>query len=217
MAQARPAATLPRMGGNIKNADLLEERRHELVAAATAVFFERGFDRSTVNEIADRCGWSIGALYRYVKTKDDILVLVCSEIYRNVGRDSLRVAALEADPVDAFAATFSSFCATIERNRRQIVLMYREYGRLSPRARRHFMEEERGVMARFAELVTDGVARGVFVCEDPELFAVDCVGRAHGLALKSWALGQRSRATSRASLTRWALAALGAQTDDVAR
>jgi len=198
------------MGGRIKDAGLLEERRKELVAAATDVFYERGFDHATVNDIADRCGWSVGALYRYVKSKDDILVLVCSEIYRSVGFESLQPGSEAREPVEAFTTTFSDFCESIDRHRRQIVLMYREFGRLRPRSRRHFQEEERSVMSRFADLVRAGVEQGAFDCDDPEQFAVDCVARAHGLALKSWALGDRSRAVARASLTSWTLAALHA-------
>lgn len=41
-----------------------------LLAAATAVFAEKGFDAATMTEIAARAGASIGSLYQFFPTKD---------------------------------------------------------------------------------------------------------------------------------------------------
>ncbi|MGH3627412.1 MAG: TetR/AcrR family transcriptional regulator [Sciscionella sp.] len=197
----------------MKNPALLEERRTHLVEAATEVFFQRGFDRATVNEIAERCGWSVGGLYRYVRRKDDILYLVCAEIYRKIGRDALGTTNLPSpDPAQRFTAAFTAYCANIQCHRRQVLLMYREYGRLSPDAQQYFMHIEADLRDAFREIVDDGVTHGIFVCEDPELFATDCVMRAHTLALKGWALQSRPLNDTAAKLVTWTLRSLSAPT-----
>jgi AcrR family transcriptional regulator len=49
-----------------------EDRPGEIVAAALAVFSEKGFAAAKLDEIARRAGVSKGALYLYYETKEDI-------------------------------------------------------------------------------------------------------------------------------------------------
>ena len=46
--------------------------RPDVVAAATAVFGEKGYERATVREIADRAGLGISTLYFHVKSKEEL-------------------------------------------------------------------------------------------------------------------------------------------------
>ena len=48
------------------------------------LFKEKGFHRTTTREIARHAGFSIGTLYEYIRTKEDILYLVCDSIYDEV-------------------------------------------------------------------------------------------------------------------------------------
>jgi AcrR family transcriptional regulator len=204
-----PLTGPPTVTGNLKDLELLEERRRQLVEAATEVFAERGYGRAGVNEIAERCGWSVGAIYRYVSSKEDILFLVCAEIFRRIGPESL-AADLRGEPVDRLRTAYDKYCENIQAHRRQVLLMYREYGALSPAAQRYFVELESAVADTFRGLVEEGVRAGAFVCEDPRLFATDLVMRAHVVALKGWALAQTPPAEARRLLVRWALRALAA-------
>lgn len=201
------SGTAPDVPGALKDTALLEERRRQLVEAATEVFFRQGFDRATTNEIAERCGWSVGGLYRYVRRKDDILYLVCADIFRQIGPSALATSS-SPDPAARFTAAFAAYCANIHRHRRRVLLMYREYGRLRPDARQHFMRLEAEVRDVFRGIVEDGVETGAFACEDPQLFATNCVMSAHTLALKGWAAGRRSPGESAAALASWALRSL---------
>src|SRR5262249_7644334 len=148
----RYAHRMLEVGGNVKNKALLEQRRRELVECATAVFIERRFDKASVNDIAERCGWSIGSLYRYVSAKEDILVLVCDEIFRNLSPDGVNRAGDE-DPVTAFSDSFGAYCDNVHRNRKQVLLMYREYTQLTPEAQQHFKKLESAIYDGFASIV----------------------------------------------------------------
>ena len=58
------------MGRENQRQDLKEERRREILEAALHVFAKRGFDKATVDEVAERAGLSKGAIYLYYKNKD---------------------------------------------------------------------------------------------------------------------------------------------------
>lgn len=55
------------------NPDLQQQRVEEIVAAATACFLEKGFHKTSVQDIAQRAGLSMGLLYRYFPSKDAII------------------------------------------------------------------------------------------------------------------------------------------------
>ncbi len=50
--------------------ELKEERRRVILEAALHVFANRGFDKATVDEVAERAGISKGAIYLYYKNKE---------------------------------------------------------------------------------------------------------------------------------------------------
>ena len=78
----------------VKDKQLIELRRMEIVKAAVELFVRKGFHRTTVREIAQKFGMSVGTLYEYIRTKEDILYLVCDYIHTSVServRPSLEI------------------------------------------------------------------------------------------------------------------------------
>jgi len=61
-----------------------ELRREEIIRAATKVFFEKGLQNATMDEIAEAAELSKGTLYLYYKSKEDLYLAVM-----NVGFDIL--------------------------------------------------------------------------------------------------------------------------------
>jgi AcrR family transcriptional regulator len=53
--------------------DVSEQRRHQIMDAAFAVFSRLGFERASMDDIAKEAGVSKGALYLYYKSKDAII------------------------------------------------------------------------------------------------------------------------------------------------
>jgi AcrR family transcriptional regulator len=49
-----------------------QQRREEIVRAAEEVFFSKGFDKSTMDDIAEQAELSKGTLYLYFKSKEDL-------------------------------------------------------------------------------------------------------------------------------------------------
>jgi AcrR family transcriptional regulator len=78
-----------------------EHRREEILSAAQAVFFEKGLQNSTMDEIAESAELSKGTLYLYYKSKEDLYLSV---MVRGMGilREMFGEAvALASNPIDA--------------------------------------------------------------------------------------------------------------------
>ena len=64
----------------IKDRGLVRDRREQLIRAAMAVFVRKGYHVATVRDIGREAGLTQGTIYNYVRSKGDILYLVCDEV-----------------------------------------------------------------------------------------------------------------------------------------
>lgn len=69
----RGQASEPRARGRPAKADLRAARRKEIVRSAYAVLAERGYDQTTMSDIARHAKVGQGTLYRYYPSKRDLL------------------------------------------------------------------------------------------------------------------------------------------------
>lgn len=170
------------------------ERRSRVQEAATRHIMERGFDRVSVNELAEDLEMSVGGLYRYIQTKSDLLVMACETIYGGLRETLAEVAtSAEHDLPDKLRTMLDIYLAECARNREQILLMYREYRHLPEEAHRRYQEREVGIVGLFADVITAGIKRGQFREVDAQVLAQDIVFLGHLPALKGWALRDRTQ------------------------
>ena len=53
--------------------EYLDSRKNEIIGAAWMSFMEKGYEKTTIREIAKRMGASTGIIYNYFKSKEEIL------------------------------------------------------------------------------------------------------------------------------------------------
>ena len=63
-----------------------DQARHQILDAAAEVFQLRGFDRATIDDIAEEIGATKGRVYYYYRSKFDIYLAVYEEGMKNVRR-----------------------------------------------------------------------------------------------------------------------------------
>ncbi|GIL25067.1 TetR/AcrR family transcriptional regulator [Actinocatenispora comari] len=57
----------------------LDARRQQILDAARSLFASRGFARTSMADIVDTLGLSVGSIYRYFKSKDEMIVAICEQ------------------------------------------------------------------------------------------------------------------------------------------
>jgi AcrR family transcriptional regulator len=55
------------------------ERRHDILKSAKSVFFKNGFEKSSMDMVAEECGLAKGTLYLYFKSKEELYVSLVEE------------------------------------------------------------------------------------------------------------------------------------------
>jgi TetR/AcrR family transcriptional regulator, cholesterol catabolism regulator len=137
----------------IKNPELVEKRRRQIIDAAVKLFIEKGFHKTTTREIAGAAGFSIGSLYEYVTSKEDILYLVCEAIHHEVESGVAKALENSAGGRDALARVIREFILVCHKWRGHILMMYQDTQSLPERWQRQVLENEVGITNLFAEVI----------------------------------------------------------------
>lgn len=80
----------------VRHQALADVRRQSVLAAARSAFFELGMEKTSMREIAQRAGYTVGALYSYYASKEEVYGALLAE---SLERLNLRIQqALDACP-----------------------------------------------------------------------------------------------------------------------
>jgi len=109
---------------HIKNKDLVKKRRRQIVDAAVKLFIKHGYHKTTTRELAKETGLSIGSLYEYISTKDDILYLVAIAIHAEVEQGVKDALARPTRSKDALAEVIREYFLVCDRMSDHVLLMY---------------------------------------------------------------------------------------------
>ncbi len=147
---------------------------------------ERGFDTLSVNELAERASMSIGGLYRYIKTKNDLLEIVCDEINIDLC-DRMAEAAASAKGITAkLNVAYRIYWDMCWDSAEPILVAYREWQSLSESARERYINQEKELAEFLSDLIRAGVAGDEFRPVDERLLASEMIMLAQMRAVKGW-------------------------------
>lgn len=62
------------------------ERRHQILDAAMTCFARRGFHQTTMHDISEAAGISVGLIYRYFESKDQVISTMATEHLQELHR-----------------------------------------------------------------------------------------------------------------------------------
>ncbi|MBI2760174.1 MAG: TetR/AcrR family transcriptional regulator [Chloroflexi bacterium] len=172
----------------VANEGLLAERHEQLIAAATQLFLENGFHKTSVREIAAAAGWRMGTLYLYITRKEDVLYLIVKTIMTELA-GVIDNTAPHATARETFYAAADYYFKTAARMTQELQLVYREWASLLPEHALDGRARETPVVEFFAEIIQRGIEAGEFAPVDPKLVAYDVIHLAHFWAVKQATLG----------------------------
>ena len=139
-----------------------EARRREVMAAAVAVFSERGYRAASMTDIAERLGMGKASLYHYVSSKEEILVDLYEEVLRESVIAARRIASAEQTARDALAETISDRVAYTCRNRELLRVFFEEEAELPARQQSRLVAVRHEYEQTLLEMVARGGQAGEF-------------------------------------------------------
>lgn len=145
---------------SVKDERLVEKRRTQMIKGAVTLFKEKGFHRTTTREIAKASGFSIGTLYEYIRTKEDILYLVCDFIYDEV-QEKLQKEIKQSDgTLESLKLTIAYFYKVMDDMQDEVLVMYQEVKALTKDALPYVLNKELRMVGMFEKVITKCVENG---------------------------------------------------------
>lgn len=153
-----------------------------LLAEATRLFADRGFDRTSVQEIVEAAGVTKGALYHYFGSKDDLLHEVYARVLRLQTERLEQIAGGAGDVAERLYKAAADVVVTSIENLDDTKIFFRSMHQLSPEKQKAVRAERRRYHERFRSLVEEGQREGVFRPElRPDLVVDFFFGSVHHL------------------------------------
>ncbi|WP_342513261.1 TetR/AcrR family transcriptional regulator [Sporosarcina sp. FSL K6-1522] len=144
---------------SVKDEGLIEKRREQIIQGAVKLFKKKGFHRATTREIAKEAGFSIGTLYEYIRSKEDVLYLVCDSIYNEV-HNRLSNLPIQKGTIDGLRVAIDRYYRLIDDMSDEFLVMYQESKSLQKDALRYVLKKEMEMVALFEDLLQACVKSG---------------------------------------------------------
>ncbi|MED3661350.1 TetR/AcrR family transcriptional regulator [Ureibacillus sp. FSL K6-8385] len=177
---------------SVKDESLIELRRQQIIEAGVKLFKEKGFHRATTREIAKAAGFSIGTLYEYIRTKEDVLYLVCDHIYNKV-TECLSEISTKKGTIEELEKAIRQYFLLIDRMVDEFTVMYQETKSLPKQAMQYVLSKELEMVSLFEKILHNCVKSGEISLTDREIYlaANHLVVQGQSWAFRKWAFHKK--------------------------
>ncbi|MCA9637135.1 MAG: TetR/AcrR family transcriptional regulator [Myxococcales bacterium] len=165
-------------GRSLRAQQRREQRRSEIIAAATRVFREKGYHAASIGDIIDAAAIARGTFYLYFNSKREIFTELTAEFLALIRRSVRRISLDEGapHPLDQMRANFRRVMSAVIAHEDLAMIMLSDPGELDA--------ESRALMDRFFDQIIELIERAVSVgrtlgfarsCDD-RIIAVSALG-----------------------------------------
>lgn len=177
---------------NVKDEHLIETRRQQIVTSAIQLFREKGFHRTTTREIAASAGFSIGTLYEYIRSKEDVLYLVCDSIYTKV-METITKFPEGINALDTLKLAIDQYYRLIDQMPEEFTIMYQETKSLPKPKMQYVLTKELEMVSIFEQMLKNCRSELHVTLSDDEIYAAanQIVVQGQSWAFRKWALSNR--------------------------
>jgi TetR/AcrR family transcriptional regulator, cholesterol catabolism regulator len=103
-----------------------DRRRQRAVYQAAKVFAKRGYDQTTMQELASTMGLATGALYHYFGAKEQLLRAICDQLMEPLLARAEELMADDAPPAERLRALVRMWVAHVVEHRDHMLVFQQE-------------------------------------------------------------------------------------------
>jgi AcrR family transcriptional regulator len=167
--------------------DVSEERKSQILEAASAVFARLGFQQTRMDDIASQAGLSKGALYLYYKSKDAVIAALLKHFFAQEFKHLQALVASEpqGSVTEQLMTLTHELTEALQLMARLMPIAFEFYaiaGR-DKEVRRFLQEYYVAYRGELAHLIQRGIERGEFRAVDAQSTAITLTALLEGLAL----------------------------------
>jgi AcrR family transcriptional regulator len=128
-----------------------DRRRQEMVYAAAKVFAQRGYDRTTMQDLAASMGLATGALYHYFGSKEQLLIEICDQLMEPLLERAHAVVLGDDRPEDQLRALVRMWVANVVQYRDHMLVFQQERHAIETGSKWRGVRESRKAFERLVQ------------------------------------------------------------------
>jgi AcrR family transcriptional regulator len=133
-----------------------------IVHAAAELFASKGFGATSLDDIAERLGVTKGALYYYIKNKEDILRQIYLMVLSASEEPLAQIAESTLPPAEKLASAIAHHAAVAADRSPAMTVFYREQPHLTGPFAREIILRKKMYERYFEHIIAEGQEAGVF-------------------------------------------------------
>jgi AcrR family transcriptional regulator len=160
--------------------------RKKIIDTASALYVQKGFRATSIEEISEKAGVSLPVTYHYVKKKSEIMKMIMEDAL-NTFRENLTKAFKGIDdPEEQLAIAIILYFRVMHQQGEKVLLMYQKSSSLDRESKSRVMQLEVEGSEIFAKIIETGIKKKLFKKVDVDLMAYNIIAMAHMWVLKKW-------------------------------
>ncbi len=170
----------------------MASRREHIARCATRIMVHKGFDKVSTQEIADACGMTVGSLYRYIGTKEDIIYLIMQNLihpqkfFEDVDANLSKMSARET-----LNWAIDKYYRLIDELQDVILFGYQETKNMNLDFREVIFQADTFIFSAFIKIIDQGRKKGEFDIHDIQFVVEDIVVAGQMWAVRRWYLRKK--------------------------
>ncbi|KAA0281930.1 MAG: TetR/AcrR family transcriptional regulator [Chloroflexi bacterium] len=139
-----------------------EKRRHEIFHQVVNIFLKKGFQETSMREIAEAAGLGKSTLYDYFKTKEDILVYFFEDQLSDMTEEAQRIAMQNLPADKRLRQVMETYIENLQANKSLFLKMSFESQRLKAESQKQIQDKRHAYQDMVRALIDEGIREGVF-------------------------------------------------------
>jgi AcrR family transcriptional regulator len=139
-----------------------ENRRHEIFHKVVNVFLKKGFQETSMREIAEAAGLGKSTLYDYFKTKDDILVYYFEDQLSDLTEAAQKITMQNKSADKRLREVVKMHLEFLQANKSLFMKLSMEAQRLKPDSQKPIQVKRHTYQDLIRALIDEGIREGAF-------------------------------------------------------
>lgn len=134
-------------------------RKTFILQKAAAMFREKGFNATSMRDLAESVGIEAASLYNHIKSKNEILEAICFEVANRFNTNMDAIEAGNQKPISKVETLLRFHIQQMIENYEEVYVSDREWKHLSDPYLSNFHNQRRSYRKRFASIIEEGIRR----------------------------------------------------------
>lgn len=153
-----------------------KERMEEVYVKAAALFKEKGYLRTTMNDIAKELNIQKGSLYYYIKDKETLLFQILDRTTDNLLESVRDLPLKHLSTKEKLERVIIEHSRNIRRHQNEIPLLINEIKNLRPKLREVIISKREQYEKIFLDSIDEGFSNKTFIKHDKQFIAFLVLG-----------------------------------------